>query len=53
MYQMYKLENSTIEISTISIEYLIDSKGFYQPVYIVNINSEDMVDFIFIPALKQ
>lgn len=53
MYQIYKLENSTIEISTISIEYLIDSKGFYQPVYIVNINSEDMADFIFIPALKQ
>ena len=51
----YDFENSTIQINSIELTYINDSKNYYQPIYCINanlINSEVQEIELFIPALK-
>lgn len=51
-YQLYQLENVTLEVLSISLDYSLDSKGFLQPIYVVEIEGGNLEDLIYIPALK-
>lgn len=43
---------NTIEINDVSLDYRLDSKGYYQPVYIFNSLINDTPHSIIIPALS-
>ncbi len=50
-YGMYADKIDTIEVNGISLDYRLDSKGYYQPVYIFNSLINDEPYSIIIPAL--
>lgn len=52
LFQYGQMESYDIQVEQISLEYQIDSKGFYQPVYSFegSVNEEEAV--IIIPAIK-
>ena len=43
---------SNIEVIDSNLIYLLDSKGFYQPVYDFTININENINHIYICALK-
>ena len=52
----YDFENSTIQINSIELTYLSDSKNYYQPIYYIKAsltNSKVQEIELFIPALKK
>lgn len=52
----YNFENSAIQINSIELTYLSDSKNYYQPVYYIKANlknSKIQEIELFIPALKK
>lgn len=52
-YRMYQEELKTIELETMTLEYMQDSKQFYQPVYVFHALVNDRESKILIPALKK
>ncbi len=45
-------ENSKMEITGVNLNYILDSKGFYQPVYDFTVKCDGDLNNIFISALK-
>lgn len=43
----------SIEVGQVSLEYMLDTKGFYQPVYVFSVMWDDMEGTINIPAIKK
>lgn len=42
-----------IEIGQVTLDYMLDTKGFYQPVYKFDVSSNDREQHIAIPAIKK
>ena len=53
-FKFYAMPNkvSNIEVIDANLIYLLDSKGFYQPVYDFTININENINHIYICALK-
>ena len=53
-FKFYAMPNkvSNIEVIDTNLIYLLDSKGFYQPVYDFTININENINHIYICALK-
>lgn len=51
-FNFYKSENiKTIDIEDIRLDYLLDSKGYYQPVYLIDIKVNGEDNEIYVPAI--
>ena len=51
-YIVGDFDSSNIEVIDSNLIYLLDSKGFYQPVYDFTININENINHIYICALK-
>ena len=50
-YQM--LDELKLQVESCKLEYIIDSKGFYQPYYQFTCNTNDSTAILGIPAIKK
>ncbi len=51
-YGVYELENLDLTIKSMEISYELDSKSFYQPVYIVEVVNGEEIMQLTLPAMK-
>ncbi|MFI3208892.1 MAG: VanZ family protein [Eubacteriales bacterium] len=51
-YGVDKLENLDMTVESMDITYALDSKGFYQPVYVVSLLSGEEMMYLTLPALR-
>ncbi len=50
-FQYSKNRIEAIEINEVKIQYYLDSKGYYQPVYLFNCTVDGVESNIIIPAI--